>query len=283
MFGLFKKKEKPAQSKPVSAEGEEFRALAAQFESEEFTMLAVIGPGGFSAGRREGDQLYTAGAGVTAWLEEGQDGVHQGDFRLMTKADDTLRAYLSRTLPRDFIVKCRVRPHRDGQLFLLTNLPEPAFDPELKAILEQQKKPVTEQLEGVGTFVLNRTVGVFQAEARWGEETVQLCYEQTADREACAAAARALMGQAGKWDGQARACAADELLAQAQELAAEFDEQLEREEFMARLIPDAIDLTGGEQPVMWYADDGMLAGGSIRITGTLTDGPARAELERVEE
>ena len=40
----------------------------------------------------------------------------------------------------------------------MLELPQPGFDPDLKAILDEQKKPVSTWVEGLGTFTLNRTV-----------------------------------------------------------------------------------------------------------------------------
>ena len=118
MFGLFKKKEKE-EKKPVSAEGEEMRAFAARFLPDEMTILAVTGAAGFGGGKVEGEELYTAMAGLTAWMEEDSSEIHRGQFRLITKADETLVGYLQRRLPRDFIIKCKVRPHADGEQFML--------------------------------------------------------------------------------------------------------------------------------------------------------------------
>ena len=110
MFGLFKKKEKPVEKKDPTAGSEELRALAAKFLPDEMTILAVTGPSGCSSVRQEGDELYTVGIGLTAWMDEETGEVTQGDFRLVTKADATLQQFIGQHLPRNFIVKCRSVP-----------------------------------------------------------------------------------------------------------------------------------------------------------------------------
>ena len=270
MFGLFKKKEKPEEKKPVSAQSEEMRAFAGQFLHQDMTILAVTGANGFGGSKAEGDELLTAGAGLTAWMEEDSPEIHQGQFRLVTKADATLVGYLQQRLPRDFIIKCKVRPHEDGKLFLLLDLPEPAFDPDLKAILENQKKPVTEEVEGLGLFTLNRSLGVLQQEIDWLGYPVQLCMDREADRAACAAAASALLGDKEGWDEKARTLAAETLLEKANEFADETGaEALTREDFIEGMEPESIDLSDDGSFQLWYNDGGYLLGGHfIRVSGT---------------
>lgn len=280
MFGLFKKKEKPEEKKSSAPQGEEMRAFAAQFLPEEMEILAVTGAGGFGSGRRDGDELFTAGATLTAWMEEDSPEIHQGSFRLVTKADETLVGFLQRRLPRDFIVKCKVRPHENGQLFMLVGLPEPAFDPDLKAILLEQKKPVTEEVEGLGTFTLNRTVGVLQTEVDWLGREVQLCFDRDEDRAACVQAAQALLNDQAGWDEKARALCADKLLEQANEWAADADEEeVTREDFMDRIGLETIDLTADGSFHLWFNDGDLFFGHMIRVSGTVTEGVTDVQME----
>ena len=280
MFGLFKKKEKE-EKKPAADHAEEMRAFAEQFLPEEMTILAVTGAAGFGGGKADGEELYTAGAGLTAWMEEDSDEIHRGQFRLVTKADETLVKYLQSRLPRDFIIKCRVRPHKEGKLFMLVGLPEPAFDPDLKAILEEQKKPVTQQVEGLGEFTLNRGVGVLQQEIDWLGYAVQLCMDLETDLAACARTALALLENREDWDGKARELCADTLLEKANELAAENDgEALTRAEFMEGLEPQTIDVSADGSFQMWYSDGGYLLGGCIiRVSGSADGGLTEAMME----
>ena len=91
--------------------------------------------------------------------------LHQGAFRLETIADNQLMPVLRQRARPDFIIRFRARRSEDGTRLLLLDLPEPGFDPELKAILDEQKKPVTFWVDGLGTFALNRALGWFEAEA----------------------------------------------------------------------------------------------------------------------
>ena len=279
LFGLFKKKEK-AEEKPLSAHAEELRAFAGQFLSEEMDILAITGAGGFMGGKQEGEQLHTAGADLTAWMEEDGEEIHKGQFRLVAKGDETLVGYMQARLPRDFIIKCRVRPHADGKLFMLVGLPEPGFDPDLKAMLLEQKKPVTKEVEGLGEFTFNRSMGMLQKEIDWLGSEVQLCIDPESDHGACAAAAQVLLNDMAGWDEKARAFAADKLLEQANEAAAEYEgEEVTREEFMDCLGMESVDVASDGVFQFWFNDGGLFAGRFVRVSGRVGEGLTDAVME----
>ncbi len=280
MFGLFKKKEKTEEKANQSVQAEEMRAFASQFLSEEMDILAVTGAGGFIGGRQEGESLYSGGAVLTAWMEEDGEEIHKGQFRLLTKADETLVRYLQQRLPRDFIIKCKVRPHAEGKMFMLVGLPEPGFDPDLKALLLEQKKPVTTEVEGLGSFTLNRSVGVLQKEIDWLGSEVQLCIDPESDHGSCAATALNMLNDMAAWDEKTRAFAADKLLEQANEAAAEYEgEEITREEFMDCLGLENIDVAADGVFQFWFTDGGLFGGQFVRISGSVADGLTDAVME----
>ena len=158
MFGLFKKKEEKTEtvSDPREEYKKRFPKLQVEYQPEELTILAVTGANGFGGGRAGKEKLWRASIGLTAWMEEDSPDIHRGEFVLSTIADDQLLEHLQRRVPRDFIIKFKGRVSEDGKGLLLLDLPEPAFDPDLKAILEEQKKPVTFWEAGLGTFKIGR-------------------------------------------------------------------------------------------------------------------------------
>ncbi|MFR6186161.1 MAG: hypothetical protein ACLUJG_11950 [Lawsonibacter sp.] len=82
----------------------------------------------------------------------------------------------------------RARRSEDGTRLLLLDLPEPGFDPELKAILDEQKKPVTFWVDGLGTFALNRALwaGSRRRPTGWAARS-GLDFDRDEDREECLA------------------------------------------------------------------------------------------------
>ena len=221
MFGFFKKKggeipeeqqrqqrgDQEGQTRQDAAEvPQEFRALGQDFLPEELNILAVTGASGFGGGRSQGEKLWTASIGLTAWMEEDSPDIHQGDFRLVALADDRLMDYLRQRVPRDFIIKCRARLSVDGSRLLMLELPQPGFDPDLKAILDEQKKPVSTWVEGLGTFTLNRTVDWFEATVDWLGSEIALDFDRGVPEEMASAqeTGRALMASQADWDHRVR-------------------------------------------------------------------------------
>ena len=280
MFGLFKKKEKDAPApKKVDAEGEEFRAFAAGFETEDRTVLVLTGPQGLITGKNEGDLLWRAGAPLVAWLEEDSPEVCREPTSLVSKGDETLMGILRQRIPRDFILKCKVRPSADGKRLLLLNLPEPGFDLDLKAILDESKKPVTLDGGALGEFTLNRSVGVFQKEADWLGQSVQLTFDRDEDQQVCLSGLQAMVSGQAEWDGKLREFAAAELLDLANDWAADADEEeVSLEDFMQRIEPDTLAFQENGTFDFWFNDGELFFGHAIRVSGTL-EGPTSAEME----
>ena len=305
MFGFFKKKggeipEEQQRQQRGAQEGQtrqdaaevpqEFRALGQDFLPEELNILAVTGASGFGGGRSQGEKLWTASIGLTAWMEEDSPDIHQGDFRLVALADDRLMDYLRQRVPRDFIIKCRARLSVDGSRLLMLELPQPGFDPDLKAILDEQKKPVSTWVEGLGTFTLNHTVDWFEATVDWLGSEIALDFDRGVPEEMASAqeAGRALMASQADWDHRVRSYAAQELLSLANDWAADAREEededsgaplVTQEQFMERMELESIQLLPQGGFEFWFNDGDLFWGHSIHVTGSLESGPESAQME----
>ena len=291
MFKLFGKKDPQPQPAPqeepaLQSKHPEAAALAAQFGSEEFDILAVTGANSFGGDKAPDAEYWTATLPITAW-REGDGPITREDTCLVALADDTLLEYLRRRAPRDSIIQARVRQGLDDHRFLLAGLPTPMMDPELKAILDEQVKEVSHWVEGLGTFVLNRSVNWFQAEGEWLGQGIQLIYDNGSQEEqqAAQATARTMLAHAQDWDERVRAFAADSLLALANEWAGEDTEEGEepeeitREDFLSRLEPDSLQVWGDGRFEFWFNDGDLFWGHAIRVSGTLAGGPDDAQME----
>lgn len=279
MFGFFKKKgEQPEEEqREQNTEDKQFKEFAAQFLPEELPILAVTGAAGFSGGRTGGEELWTASIGLTAWMEEDSPDIHRGEFLLSTVGDDQLLEILRQRAPRDFIIKCKARVSEDGRRLLLLDLPEPGFDPDLKAILEEQKKPVTFWEEGLGTFTLNRQVNWFETEVDWLGTPISLVFDQDENRADCVANARQLLAAANHWDRRVREYAADELLDCANDWAEEGE--VTREQLMERMELESIEVREDGSFEFWFGDGDLFFGHAIHVSGDLTGGPDEAGME----
>ena len=300
MFGFFKKKSgevpeeqerlqkaaaREAERKEASAIPEELRALGQKFLPEEFSILAVTGAGGFGGSRPQENGPWLTALELTAWKEEDSDQpAHREKTQLVALADDKLMEYLRRRVRGDSVFQIMVRPSEDGKQFLMTELPQPEIDPEMKAILEEQKKPVSTWVPELGTFTLNRLVNWFEAEVEWLGQPARLDIDREEDWDACVEQAKALMAGQKGWDEKVRAFAAQELLDQANDWAqdaaeGEEPEEITREQFMERMELDAVQISAGGSFEFWFNDGDLFWGHAIHVTGALDKGPESAQME----
>lgn len=300
MFGFFKKKSgeipeeqerlqkaaaREAERKEAPAIPEELRALGQKFLPEEFSILAVTGAGGFGGSRPQENGPWLAVLELTAWKEEdSEEPAHREKTQLVALADDKLMDYLRRRVRGDSVFQIMVRPSEDGKQFLMTELPQPEIDPEMKAILEEQKKPVSIWVPELGTFTLNRLVNWLEAEVEWLGQPARLDIDREEDWDACVEQAKALMADQKGWDEKVRSFAADQLLEQANDWAqdaaeGEEPEEITREQFMERLELDAVQISADGRFEFWFNDGDLFWGHAIHVTGSLEQGPEMAQME----
>lgn len=272
----FGKKEKT--EKKLSPEQQRVQEFAAQFENEEIDLVALTGPEGLCADPDGETGLLLVSIPLTAWMDEYDGVVHEQAAGLVTLADERLRSFLRGRVYPDFIIKVKARPGLDGKSFQLIGLPEPGFDPELKALLERQKTPESVQVEGVGQLTLNRRLGYLQGEVAWAGSAPQLTLEADKEaREELFAPAARLLAQAADWDERARALARDALLDQVNgQLEEDGEDAVDGETFTGLMEPESIQLSPAGV-ALWYGSE-LLCGQSICVTGTV-DGPEGAALD----
>ena len=296
MYGLFKKKkddtltaEAPVAEleSTVSSDGEatqeKRKEFLAQFPGKETDILGITDPGGVNADKVEGTDLWKISIGLTAWMDEYEQELHQTPARLEAMVDETLLNYLRERTPRNFIITASARPSEEEGRFLMTDLPKPGFDPELKALLEEQKKPVKLEVEGLGTFTLNRSLGWYDASVDWMEDEISLNLDQNEETLAAAQeTAKVLMENQKDWDARVRTFAAEQLLKHVNELLQSEDEDAElytAETLSVQFQIDSI-LAGPDGTFeFWFSDDDLFLAHPVHVTGTLEQGPALAEMD----
>lgn len=290
MFGLFKKKKeapKPAaEETPKQEQAPEIKAFAEEFPGEETDILAITGPGAFDRDPVGESGLWKLSIPLTAWMDEYTKELQQGEARLEAVIDRTLLDYLLERIPRNFIITATVCPNADGTRFRMTDLPKPGFDPELKAILDEQKKPITLDVEGLGTFTLSRAMGWFEATVKWMDSEVSMTFDQTEDAlDSAQETACALVNDQTVWDERVRAFAAEQLLDRVNDIAAETDdEDGDAEHFTAATLQsqwelDSI-LAGPDGTFEFlFSDDDLFLAHPVRVTGNLEEGPLQAEMD----
>ncbi len=267
-----------------------FRTKAYKRESERFLpevveIQAVVGACGFSGGKAGKEKLWSASVELTAWKDEKSGEIYKGEFLLGTAADDRLLHLLQEQVKADSIIRAKVRIDEDKKRFLLLESVQAGDDPSLKEILKEQIQEVAMEVEGLGRFLLDRSVNWFAAAVEWMGKEVELTFDQEEEEvmEHAIRTAKALMADQAGWDRRIREYAADELLELANEWAAEdtneemvevLDEMGEllvsRKQFMERMELETINVLEDEEFEFWFRDGDMFWGHSIRVSGSLS-------------
>lgn len=279
MFKLFgAKKEKP---KAQPREDRQFyQAYAADFLPDILDLLVVTGPTPFRSEEQPQSGLWEGSIGLTAWMEEDSPDIQQEPVELVILGAHDLVQVVHERLPANFILKLKGRLSLDGRRMLLVDLPAPGFDPDLKAILERQKQPVTADIEGIGTFTLSHAMGWFETEHPWVDGDIQLTFDRDADREASVSALRTLLSDADGWNRRLLVCAAGELLARLnRDLFLSGEAELDEAQFTETVQVESIQVGGDGSFTAVLNDNGLFGGLSILVTGDVTHGPSSAFVE----
>ena len=291
MIKIMEKNEETEMWKSI-IQKKEYRRKTEDYLPQELEILAVVGATGVGGGRAGKEKLWNASVELTAWKEEG--GVlHREEIQLWTPADDALLRYLQNTVKRDSVIRCCVRLAKNGRYLLMTGPVQEGDDPELKAILEEQVREVTMQVEGLGTFVLERTVDWFEIKTDWMGTKINLSFDKDEEEvmESAIKTIRSLLGDQEGWDRRIREFAEDELLELANEWAAdaadgEEPESLEkdgqlvsREQFMERMELESIQAEADGGFEFWFGDGDLFFGHSIHVIGNVKDGLDWGDIE----
>lgn len=81
------------------------------------------------------------------------------------------------------------------------------------------------------------------------------------------------------WDARARRVAADQLLGEYNEEWRGDDPEIDGETFASRIAPKAICVSADGSFEFWYDDDKLFLRHSIRVEGSLDDGPQGAYID----
>lgn len=284
MFGLFKKKSPPpAQETAQPAQADqapEIKAFAADFLPEETDIVAVTSPVMFDRAPVGESGLWKISMGLTAWMDQYTNEIRQGEATLEAIVDGKLLDYLLERVPRNFIISVTARPDESGSRFMMTDLPKPGFDPDLKAILEAQKAPVKLEVEELGTFTLSRNLGWFETTVDWCGGEISLTFDQAEEgRDGAIATARALLADQESWNERVRGYAADTLLSRANELLDEEEDALARDDFLALLALDSIFTAPDGAFEFWFTGEDLFLLHPVHVSGNLSDGPVKAEMD----
>ena len=149
----------------------------------------------------EGDVLVRKS--ITAYKRLDTGKVQEGLFELIAQATPARGQMYRFSLPSDSLVRMTVHKGEQGRLWM-ENLPEPAQDADLQALLEEQVAEKTFTDDTLGLFRYDRETSVYQCDIPWRDKTITLEVEDV-EAPLPREIARKLQDEAEKWELAARA------------------------------------------------------------------------------
>lgn len=187
------------------------------------------------------------------------------------------------------IYKVRVRKHlTDEWKYLLVKiLRRRVHHPELDALREQYKKPVLLETP-LGSFTLDRSFSWFERYIDLNGDRAAIYLKTDTEDGDTAEKALAIFGEIcgnlDEFEQKVRLAAADELLENANDWAAdgceegEEPEEITRESFAERIELDSISIDADGEITLFYDDDDIFLGHSIVVTADASDKVSDATL-----
>lgn len=149
----------------------------------------------------EGDVLVRKS--ITAYKRLDTGKVQEGLFELIAQATPARGQMYRFSLPSDSLVRMTVHKGEQGRLWM-ENLPEPAQDADLQALLEEQVAEKTFTDDTLGLFRYDRETSVYQCDIPWRDKTITLEVEDV-EAPLPREIAHKLQDEAEKWELAARA------------------------------------------------------------------------------
>lgn len=249
-------------------------------------IVGVVDASAVSGSLPRGQTLWTLRFDFSAWKFPAQNSCDK-PLRLSKQvSEDELRATQSAIKPYEIL---RVRVHiadsqssndEDGALLVEIVGPDNS-DPELTRASQKLQEPVTFEDNQFGLFCLDRAITTFEAATTWASMsmTLSLRVEKDLDAGAALETARALWSAQADWDQRIVERAVHNLLEIKNDCwLDEGEDEISREQFVARMRLETVSVAAGGRFDFWFADGDLFWGHSIRVSGNLAEGPARAEI-----
>ena len=166
----------------------------------------------------------------------------------------------------------------------------PAFSEPTPAIAQPRvqggdlaAQPRTHDDPVLGRLEFDRSLRQWRGSAQWGAVRVRLVAEGEVDELLAdsLATAHALWQSLDAWDARVRRVAADQLLSLYEDTWRDAVDgpELDATAFGERILLQSIVVYPDGEFELWFGDDDLFGGHSIRVVGSLADGPQAATIE----
>ena len=178
------------------------------------------------------------------------------------------------------VLKEAPNPNRDARARLISIMEEPV-DTELTELLEKSKKPMIYKHPIFGELELSRTIDWFEGKAKWlGEDiSISASLDKKHKPDSSLDTLETLFKEQKIWSKRITDFAIKNLLELKNgEWLNDGESEVTAEYFAKAMQLDSIVADPDGRFAFWHSDGDLFFGHSIEISGTLSDGPTRADI-----
>jgi hypothetical protein len=167
----------------------------------------------------------------------------------------------------------------ETRAIIAESLPVDVPDEELEELSEELRKPVVIVTKRFGDLVLDRSIGLFEADTKWNGREVRIRFplDEEEVSELALNTAEALWSEEAEWNMRIEECAVEELLDLRNDTWRQDGEpELTAVQFVARMALTDISITSEGEFEFWYDDGELFWDHAIMVSGDLQNGPTDA-------
>jgi hypothetical protein len=266
----------------------EIRNSVENYPSDTVEISGIVdsfGPGGAMDNNAapKGDEIWTVSFSFALWRDEhGQ--LQDSPLRVEQVGGEDLVDAVMDAVDSETIIKIAVKPYAKtpgAQSVTLVEVIGPGTDDaDLAARLAEMVKPLVFDDHQFGTFTFDRRVEWFEANVVWNGRDARLSIPATSIKKARAGieVARSLWDKEQEWLAQMEACAVRDLLDLANDWS-EDEEPVSTDAFKSQITIESIGVEPTGEFTAYFADGDLFWGHVIVVSGTISDGPERAEMQ----
>ena len=245
----------------------------------------VVAAPGVGAGKSPGEPLWEMLFEFAAWRIGRGDIQTRGMTVRHPVTDEQLKAFRVRIEPHDvWHVRAAVvpdSPNGKAQARAVEFGGSLSSDDELNREAKRLQEPVTFLDAVLGTFTLDRRINWYEGTTDWNGQTITLDLHVSENGEVAeaAAAARTLCVDPKSWGRRINEFAVAKLLSLKNfDWLGEDEAEVSAAEFVRRMKLTAITVWPDGDFDFWHDDGDLFSGHSIQISGSLSEGPTRADI-----
>jgi hypothetical protein len=248
-------------------------------------VIGVVDATGVAGARSAAETLWTLLFTFSAWRTPG-GGLRTDPLNLRRQVTEEELDERRASIPPYRVLRVTARVVEDsafgGPCGYVESIAGPEdSDAELNHHAHELQQPVTHHDPMFGTFTLDRRVDWYETHTTWAGRPVRLSLSAKEPDDLLRAldAARTLWKDQNIWNRRVRDFAVAKLLPLKNGSWLDDDEQeLTGDDFLARMTLDAITVNPDGSFDFWHDDGDLFWGHSIEVSGSLDEGPTRADI-----